>query len=154
MNTASHKTSQSHKVLLIEDDALSVDMARRAAAEGAGLELSVLANVDALLDWLDGGVAKMKPLPHIILLDLKLPKLDGLAVLRKLRMHAATRDIPIVVFSAEYIQTDVLMAYQVGANGFIAKPADQQQFADFFRDQLSYWLQPRQRELLFANRRE
>jgi CheY-like chemotaxis protein len=155
VNTATHKASPNHNVLLIEDDAAAIDMARRAAAEaGTGLDLSVLEGVDAVLDWLDRDAAKMKSMPHIILLDLKLPKLDGLAVLRKLRMHAATRDLPIVVFSAEYIQAEVLMAYQVGANSFIARPADQQQFTDFFRDQLSYWLQPRQRELAFANRRE
>ncbi|HEX5336833.1 MAG TPA: response regulator [Gallionella sp.] len=139
----------SHNVLLIEDDAAAADMARRAAS-GISIELSVLESVDAVLAWLDGNGVKKKTAPHIILLDLKLPKLDGLAVLRKLRMHAATRDVPVIVFSAEYIQSDVQLAYQVGANSFVAKPAEQQQFTDFFRDQLTYWLQPRQRELAFA----
>jgi len=140
-----------HKVLLIEDDTVEVDLARCAAVEfGAGLELMVLESVDAVLDWLSSGVAKN--IPHLIMLDLKLPKLDGLAMLRKLRMHDATRDIPIVVFSAEYTQNDVLMSYQVGANTFVAKPADLAQFSEFLRAQLEYWMHPRQREIFLAGK--
>ena len=146
MNTAGHK------VLLIEDDLPTIDLARRAAVESfPELELTVLEGADAALGWL-GGITKKKHIPHIILLDLKLPKLDGLAVLRRLRMHVSIRNIPIIVFSSEYIQPDVLMSYQVGANSFVSKPADLAQFTEFFREQLAYWLQPRQRELVFAAR--
>ena len=140
-----------YSVLLVEDDLLTTDLARRAAAESCPeIDLTVVGSGDAVLDWLSDSVAKKEHMPHIILMDLKLPKLDGLAVLRKLRMHAATRDIPIVAFSAEYTQADVLMSYQVGVNSFVAKPADLEQFAGFFRDQVAYWMQPRQRELVFA----
>ena len=152
MNTIGHKVLPGHKVLLIEDDLSAIDLARRAAVESfPELELTVLEGADAVLNWL-GGVIKKKHMPHIIFLDLKLPKLDGLAVLRRLRMHASMRDIPIVVFSSEYIQSDVLMSYQVGANSFVAKPTDLAQFTEFLREQLAYWLQPRQRELAFAAR--
>ena len=141
-----------YSVLLVEDDLLTTDLARRAAAESCPeIDLTVVGSGDAVLDWLSDSVAKKEHMPHIILMDLKLPKLDGLAVLRKLRMHAATRDIPIVAFSAEYTQADVLMSYQVGANSFVAKPADLEQFTGFFREQLAYWMQPRQRELVFAS---
>ena len=141
-----------YSVLLVEDDLLTTDLARRAAAESClAIDLTVVGSGDAVLDWLSDSVAKKEHMPHIILMDLKLPKLDGLAVLRKLRMHAATRDIPIVAFSAEYTQADVLMSYQVGANSFVAKPADLAQFTGFFREQLAYWMQPRQRELVFAS---
>ena len=142
-----------YTVLLVEDDALAIELARLAAAEYCPeFDLVAVGEGDAVLDWLSASVAKKQPMPHIIVLDLKLPKLEGLAVLRKLRMHPATRDVPIVAFSAEHTQADVLMAYQVGANSVVAKPADQQQFTEFFRGQLAYWLQPRQRELLFAAR--
>jgi len=152
VNTIGHKVLPGHKVLLIEDDLSAIDLARRAAVESfPELELTVLEGADAVLNWL-GGVIKKKHMPHIIFLDLKLPKLDGLAVLRRLRMHASMRDIPIVVFSSEYIQSDVLMSYQVGANSFVAKPTDLAQFTEFLREQLAYWLQPRQRELAFAAR--
>ncbi|MDD5384187.1 MAG: response regulator [Gallionella sp.] len=140
-----------YSVLLVEDDLLATDLAHRAAVEFCPeINLTVVGGGDAVLDWLSDSIAKKEQMPHIILMDMKLPKLDGLAVLRKLRMHAATRDIPIVAFSAEYTQADVLMSYQVGANSFVAKPVDLAQFAGFFREQLAYWMQPRQRELVFA----
>jgi CheY-like chemotaxis protein len=137
--------------LLVEDDLPAAELAHRAAVECCPeISLTVVGGGDAVLDWLSASIAKKEQMPHIILMDMNLPKLDGLAVLRKLRMHAATRDIPIVAFSAEYTQADVLMSYQVGANTFLAKPADLEQFAGFFREQLAYWMQPRQRELAFA----
>ncbi len=141
-----------YSVLLVEDDLLTTDLARRAAAGSCPeIDLTMVGGGDAVLDWLNDSVAKKERMPHIIMMDLKLPKLDGLAVLRKLRMHSATCDIPIVAFSAEYTQADVLMSYQVGANSFVAKPADLEQFTGFFREQLAYWMQPRQRELVFAS---
>jgi len=138
--------------LLVEDDVLSADLARRAAAECCPeIDLTVVGGGDSVLDWLSDSVAKKEQMPHIILIDLKLPKLDGLAVLRTLRKHDAMRDIPIVAFSAEYTQADVLMSYQVGANTFVSKPVDLEQFTGFFCEQLAYWTQPRQRELAFAS---
>ncbi|HEU0283370.1 MAG TPA: response regulator [Gallionella sp.] len=140
-----------YNVLLVEDDFPATDLARHAAAESCPeINLTVVSGGDAVLDWLNDSVAKKEQMPHIILIDLNLPKLDGLAVLRTLRKQDAMRDIPIVAFSAEYTQADVLMSYQVGANSFVAKPADLAQFAGFFREQLAYWMQPRQRELVFA----
>ena len=106
-----------YSVLLVEDDLRATDLAHRAVEESCPeVNLTVVGGGDAVLDWLNGSIAKKEQMPHIILMDMKLPKLDGLAVLRKLRMHAVTHDIPIVVFSAEYTQADILMSYQVGAN--------------------------------------
>jgi two-component system, response regulator len=136
----------SYSVLLVEDDSGSTDLAHRAVAESCPeINLINVAGCDAMLDWLSGGITKNEQMPHIIVMDLKLPKLDGLAVLRKLRMHTVTRDIPIVVFSAQYTQADVQMSYRAGANSFVVKPIDLAQFTDFFLDQLAYWMQPRRR---------
>lgn len=146
MSTATREISALRNVLLIEDDLSVVEWARQVVAEAdMRVELTVLPVGEAVLEWL-GGVTR-KGLPHLILLDLKLPKLDGLAVLRTLRSNVATRDTPIVVFSEEYIQADVVLGYQVGANSFIAKPTSQESCTECLREQLSYWLQPRQREL-------
>ena len=140
-------------VLLIEDDPSTVELVRSATVGSCPeLDLTVVDGGDAVLAWLNDSVAKKERMPHLILLDLKLPKLDGLAVLRKLRLHSATRDVPIVAFSAEHTQADILMSYQVGANSFVAKPADQQEFTVSLRDQLAHWLQPRQRELVLASK--
>ncbi|MCR4297361.1 MAG: response regulator [Gallionella sp.] len=142
-----------YNVLLIEDDLSAIDLAHRAASDCcAELDLTVAEGVDAVLKWLDDSIESKRQMPHFIMLDLKLPKLDGLAILRKLRIHPATRDVPVVTFSAEHTQADVLMAYQVGANSFVAKPVDLAQFTGFFREQLAYWMQPRQRDLVFSMR--
>lgn len=146
-----HENQMHHTLLMIEDDPFEIELAHSAAAGFCDeFALVVLRDADAVLDWLSEGVANNQQMPRVILIDLKFPKLEGLAVLRKLRLHAATSDIPIMAFSAEYTQADVLMSYQVGANSFVAKPADLQQFTEFFREQLPYWLQPRQRVLAFA----
>ena len=142
-----------YNVLLIEDDPATVELVRSATLDYCPeLDLTAVGGGDAVLVWLNDSVAKKEQMPHLILLDLKLPKLDGLAVLRKLRLHSATRDVPIVAFSAEHTQADILMSYQVGANSFVAKPADQQEFTASLRDQLAHWLQPRQRELVLASK--
>lgn len=143
--------STPYSALLVEDDPLAIDMARVAAAESCpGLELTVLPGVDAALAWLRGGGASNERMPHIILIDLKLPKLDGLALLRTMRNYPAMRNIPIVVFSPEHTQADVLMSYQVGANSFVAKPVDHVQFSELFREQLAYWMRHDPRETLAA----
>ena len=140
-----------YNVLLVDDDLVQIGLARRAAAEFCPeINLTVVGGGEAVLDWFSTSVEKKEPLPHIILLDLKLPKLDGLAVLRTLRGYAATCDIPILVFSAEYTQADVLMSYRAGANSFLAKPTDLEQFSGFFRERLAYWMHPHQRELIFT----
>lgn len=140
-----------YNVLLVDDDLVQIDLARRAAAESCPeINITSVGGGEAVLDWFSASVEKKEQMPHIILLDLKLPKLDGLAVLRKLRGNAATCDIPIVVFSAEYSQEDVLMGYKAGANSFVAKPTDLAQFTEFFRECLAYWMHPFQRKLIFA----
>jgi len=128
-------------VLLVNDDLLEVDMARRAAVESRSkICLSVAKGGDAVLNWMGAGVVKKEQIPHVILLDLKLPGLDGLAALRKLRGHDSTRNIPIVVFSAQYTHDEVLRSYRAGATSFVAKPADFAGLTEFFRERLDYWM--------------
>ena len=75
-----------YNVLLVDDDLVQIDLARRAAAESCPeINLTAVGGGEAVLDWFSASVEKKEQMPHIILLDLKLPKLDGLAVLRKLR---------------------------------------------------------------------
>lgn len=126
-----------YNVLLVDDDPVQTDLARRAVAESCpDIDLTTVGG-DAVLDSL--GARHSGRMPDIILMDLKLPKLDGLAVLRKLRGHPATCDIPVVVCSAEYTQDEVLMSYKAGANSFVAKPADFVQCTELFREHLAYW---------------
>jgi two-component system response regulator len=130
----------SYNVLLVNDDLFEIDLARRAAVESRSrISLTVAKGGDAILNWFGSSAAKVEQIPHLILMDLKLPGRDGLAALRKLREHDATHDIPIVVFSAQYTKDDVLMSYRAGANSFVAKPTDYAKLTEFFRENLDHW---------------
>jgi two-component system response regulator len=79
-------------------------------------------------------------MPQLILLDLKLPKLDGLEVLRKLRADERTRRLPIVVFTSSSEEEDMLKSYDLGANSYVRKPVDFDQFLEATRQLGLYWL--------------
>ncbi len=78
--------------------------------------------------------------PRLILLDLKLPKIDGQEVLRKLKSHEATRTIPVVVLTSSREERDILESYNFGVNSYIVKPIDFEQFTQAVRDVGLYWL--------------
>jgi two-component system, response regulator len=79
-------------------------------------------------------------LPEIVLLDLKLPKVDGLEVLRQVRADERTRVLPIVVLTSSIEEQDLLRGYQLGANSYVRKPVDFNQFVDAVRQLGLYWL--------------
>ena len=80
------------------------------------------------------------PLPVVILLDLKLPKVDGLEVLRQIKAHAVFSTIPVVVVTTSGEQNDITAAYQLGANSYIVKPVDFDKFMDVAGQIELYWL--------------
>lgn len=138
-------------ILLVEDEPSEIACAHEACALcEPSIRLVVVDDSVEALAWLSRNTEVRNPLPRLILLDLKLPKLSGLAVLRRLRMDASTQDLPIIVFSETCAQSDILLSYQIGANSFVSKPADINQFQELLRELAAYWLQPRQRKLAFA----
>lgn len=83
----------------------------------------------------------MRLIPELILLDLKLPKLDGLEVLRRLREDRFARNIPVVVLTTSDEEQDLRRSYDLHANSFIRKPVDFNQFAETIRQIGNYWLE-------------
>jgi two-component system, response regulator len=96
------------------------------------------------LDWLFGSgqyTARHSPLlPQIVLLDLKLPKVDGLEVLRQIRANPQTHLLPVIIFSSSEEEKDLINSYSQGANSYIRKPVDFDQFVSTIQQLSFYWL--------------
>ena len=84
--------------------------------------------------------ALASPLPALVLLDLRLPKLDGLEVLQQIKASCELRDIPVVILSTSENETDVIAAYTLHANGYLVKPLNAAEFAGMSEALLTYWL--------------
>lgn len=79
------------------------------------------------------------PLPDLVLLDLKLPGVDGFEVLRRMRSHAVAAVLPVIVFTSSVEEHDVLTSYQLGANSYIRKPTDFDEFLAVLEQLVRYW---------------
>lgn len=131
------------EILLIEDDADEAELALEALRRsGAAAKVARLPDGAAALDHVFGGPggALRSPAPRLILLDLKLPKVDGFAVLTRLKADAAARVIPVVVLTSSTLDEDVLRSYSLGANSYIVKPIDFGEFSAAIERLRAYWL--------------
>lgn len=132
-------------ILLVEDNADDEELTLRALRKSNILNRVVVARdgVEAL-DYLfaRGAYASRDPKEQVqvVLLDLKLPKLDGLEVLRTLRADARTKLLPVVILTSSAEEQDVVRGYDLGANSYIRKPVDFTQFVDAVRQLGLYWL--------------
>lgn len=82
----------------------------------------------------------LSPPPHVILLDLRLPRIDGLQVLKEIKSHETTRHIPVVVITTSEAEQDIVRAYDHHANSYLVKPVDFEQFTQMMRNLGFYWL--------------
>jgi two-component system response regulator len=97
----------------------------------------------AALDYLfEPGVdGRLRELPQVVLLDLKLPKLDGLEVLRRIRASERTRLLPVVVLTSSAEEQDLVQSYALGANSYVRKPVSFTEFIEAARQLGVYWLE-------------
>ncbi|MBU0621888.1 MAG: response regulator [Gammaproteobacteria bacterium] len=122
-------------ILLVEDGEAEVLLVQQAVAGCPGdMHLVAVKDSGEALQWLTETTERGYPMPRLILLDLKLPKLVGLAVLRTLRLDARLQDVPIVVFSELHEPPDVVLSYQIGANSFVNKPSNLEDFTRLLND--------------------
>jgi two-component system, response regulator len=137
--------NRSNIILLVEDNPDDVELTLRAFRKSKILnEIVVVTDGVEALDYVfvTGTHAErnLEANPAVILLDLKLPKIGGLEVLRRLRADERTRRIPVVVLTSSIEERDILSSYDLGANSFVRKPVDFAQFVDAAQQLGMYWL--------------
>ena len=135
----------SKKILLVEDNADDEALTIRALNKSkVANKIDVVRDGAEALDYLfcTGAYSDCDPLdlPQVILLDLKLPKVDGLEVLRRIRAEPRTRMLPVVILTSSKEDQDRISAYTSGANSYVRKPVDFSQFVDAIGNLGLYWL--------------
>jgi two-component system response regulator len=137
--------SRNHIILLVEDRADDVELTLRAFEKAnVANEIVVASDGEEAINYLFGlgRHAGRDPnvMPQVVLMDLKLPKIDGLGVLRRMRADERTRRLPVVIMTSSKEESDVALGYNLGANSFIRKPVDFVQFVEAANLLGLYWL--------------
>jgi two-component system response regulator len=131
-------TGSAGTILLVEDNADDEALTVRALKRsGIANEIDVARDGEEALDYL---LDADRALPQLVLLDLKLPKIDGLEVLRRVRGVARGRLVPIVILTSSKEESDLLAGYTFGASSYVRKPVDFDRFAESVRQLGRYWL--------------
>jgi CheY-like chemotaxis protein len=126
-------------ILLVEDNPVDVDLTLRAfARRKVPNPIQVARDGQEALDWIPRWEAG-EVLPLVVLMDLKLPRVDGLEVLRQMRQHPISQNLPIVVLTSSKEDQDVETAYRFHANSYIVKPVNFEKFMDVAAQIELYW---------------
>lgn len=133
------------EILLVEDNPEDVELTLHALRrEKLANSIEVVRDGEEALDFLfcRGPYADrhFENAPRLVLLDLKLPKVDGLEVLREVKNDPRTKAIPVVILTASREEADMVNGYHLGANGYIQKPVDFETFRDIVKQMGLYWL--------------
>ncbi len=136
--------THSRTILLVEDNPDDVELTLRAFEKSSIANNIVVARdgAEALehLFAVGAGLEGHRLPPAVVLLDLKLPKLDGLEVLKRIRADERTRRLPVVILSSSKEERDIVRSYDLGANSFVRKPVDFVEFTEAARHLGVYWL--------------
>ncbi len=136
---------QVYDIVLVEDNPHDAELTIRSLKRNKiANDIHVIPNGAEALDFFfatgkyEGRDVKITP--KLVILDLKLPKVDGIEILRRVKSDERTKIIPIVVLTSSKEENDVVESYKLGANSYIVKPVDFQKFAESIRDLGLYWL--------------
>ncbi|MFB6270823.1 MAG: response regulator [Halobacterium sp.] len=137
-----HRDGDPVDILLVEDNPGDVRLTREAFAEASiNNDLHVVTDGEAALDFLaQRGDYDDVPRPDLVLLDLNLPKVDGLEVLEHVKGTEGLRRIPVVVLTSSEAQEDVVESYERHTNAYLTKPVDPAEFVDVVRSFEEFWL--------------
>lgn len=132
-------------ILLVEDNPDHAELVLRNMEDSLVANRIIhLDNGRSALDYLFGeggyGDRLRFPLPHLVLLDLRLPKVDGLEVLKEIKSCDRLRQIPVVVLTTSAAERDMALAYEYHANSYVTKPVDFSEFSTLLKDLGFYWL--------------
>lgn len=128
-------------ILLVEDNADDEALTLRALTKNKITNtVDVVRDGAEALEYLFGSDAPSRPLPQVVLLDLKLPLVDGLEVLRRIRNDDRTKLLPVVILTSSKEEQDLTRGYRLGANSYICKPVEFEQFVAAVRQLGLYWL--------------
>jgi CheY-like chemotaxis protein len=138
-------------ILLVEDDPNDVELALAAFDDlRMNAEISVARDGQEALDYLfrEGRFAERHgACPALVLLDIKLPKLNGLQVLRQLKSRPLHRRIPVVMLTSSREERDLVESYDLGANAYVVKPVGYEEFTRTLRQTCSFWINVNQRPI-------
>jgi len=138
-------TKNTVEILLVEDNPSDAELTLHALREN---------NLTNRIEWLRDGAEALEYIfgtgayagrdinhkPKVILLDLKLPKVDGMEVLRRIKADPRTKTIPVVVMTSSREERDIVESYQLGVNSYVVKPVDFEQFTEAVRTLGLYWV--------------
>jgi len=136
-------TAQLRKILLAEDDSNDVELTLMALRErNLANHVDVVGNGAEALDYLfrRGAYAERAPgRPVVLLLDIKMPKVDGLEVLRQIRAESSLQTLPVVILTSSREEGDLIRSYQLGVNAYVVKPVDFDQFVHAVSELGMFW---------------
>jgi CheY-like chemotaxis protein len=135
-------TPTNRPLLVVDDNDDDATLALLVLSEESGQEIDRARDGEEACAYLFGGPdgGAPRPLPRMVLLDLHMPRLDGMEVLQRIRADERTRLVPVVMLTSSDAEDDIVRSYRLGVNGFVRKPVDHTQFRAALRAVGNYWL--------------
>lgn len=130
----------SRKVLYVEDNIDAVVFFKQIVRKIGDIELSVMENGTDLLRFTNDANAVQQDLPEIILLDINLPGMSGIEILKYLRSLSSFKNIPVIMFTSSTYKEDIQKSYEYGANAYLVKPSSLDALQTVLQDTFDFWL--------------